>query len=126
MNNFKRLSSKDTSIIDFVLGIGLMIIGLYAILKNTSVGISWASKLFGTGLPSGIVTLPIIVGIVIVILNRKSKLGWTLMGIGIILLLITIICSVRIIFHTTSLGSFLIMFGGTLGGIVLLLRALLK
>ncbi|MBQ1273994.1 MAG: hypothetical protein U0L26_14560 [Cellulosilyticum sp.] len=126
MKGIRSSRTKDTSIIDFILGGLLVVIGLYSICKNTSVGIFWVSKLFGTNLPSGIITIPIIAAIVILILNHKSPIGWGVMGIGIILLLINIIFSVRIMFHTTSLLQYILMFGGTFAGFALLARALLR
>ena len=126
MKGIRSSRTKDTSIIDFILGGLLVVIGLYSICKNTSVGIFWVSKLFGTNLPSGIITIPIIAAIVILILNHKSPIGWGVMGIGIILLLINIIFSVRIMFHTTSFLQYILMFGGTFAGFALLARALLR
>lgn len=120
------MNIKDTSVRDFILGIALVMIGLFSICKNTTVGIFWTSRLFGSSLPSGIVTIPIILGIMILILNHKSPIGWVLMAVGIVLLLITLIFSVRIMFHTTGLGSYLLMFGGTFGGVALLAKALLR
>ena len=122
MNGLRRSGTKDTSIIDFILGVVLIVIGLHAIFKNTSV----VSSLFGTRLSTGMVTIPIIIAIVILVLNHKSRIGWGLLGVGIILLLISLVCSVRIVFHSTSLWQYLVMFGGTFGGIGLLLRALLR
>ena len=119
-------SSRDTSIMDFGIGILLMIVGLISIFKNTSVGVFWVSRLFGTSLPSGIITIPIIIAIVMIVLNHKSRMGWILMVVGVVLLLLNLICSVRIIFNTTSLFSYLLMFGGTFGGMALIARALLR
>lgn len=114
---------KDTSIIDFFLGGILFIIGLISIFKNTSVG---TLRMYGTNLPSGMVTIPILIAFVLLILNHKSRVGWLLMGIGIVLLLITIISSISISFRTTSLLGYLLMFGGTFGGAALLAKALLR
>lgn len=112
--------SKDTSIIDFSIGAVLIIIGLYSIFKNTSV----ASSLYGSGFTTGVVTIPILIAIVILILNHKSRIGWGLLGLGIIALLMSLVFSVRIIFHTVSLWQYLKMFGGTFGGIALVLKGL--
>lgn len=120
---FKRRSnSKDTSIIDFIVGIVLFIIGLGAILKNTSV----ATSIFGNSTLTGVVLIPMIIGIVILFLNYKSRIGWGLLALGVIALLIGLIFSVRIIFHTTSLGQYLMMFGSTFIGIILILKGLLR
>lgn len=39
--------SKDTSIRDFGIGVVLVIIGLYNIFKNTTIGVIWIKQLFG-------------------------------------------------------------------------------
>lgn len=126
MNSLKSSRAKDTSVIDFILGVILTIVGLYFIGKNTSVGVIWMSHLLGTGLPSGIVSIPIILAIAVLIMNHKSYLGWILLGIGMVILLIQIILSVKITFNSTSLWQYLWMFGGTFGGLGLLARAFLR
>lgn len=119
------MSKKDTSIIDFVLGCILTIIGLYKILKNTSVGF-WSGNFLGTNLSGGVVTIPIIIGIVLIFLKHQSKIGYILVAVGIVLLIVHIMLSVHIRFYSTSLLNYVIMIGATLAGVILLGRALLR
>lgn len=121
----KNETRKDTSILDFILGIILVVGGLYFIFKNTSIGVIWMSRLWGTSLPSGIVTIPILIGIAILFLKHRSKIGWGLVVVGVILLLVQIVLSLKITFNTTSLLDYFLMFGGTFGGLGLLARAFL-
>lgn len=121
----KNETRKDTSILDFILGIILVVGGLYFIFKNTSIGVIWMSRLWGTSLPSGIVTIPILIGITILFLKHRSKIGWGLVVVGVILLLVQIVLSLKITFNTTSLLDYFLMFGGTFGGLGLLARAFL-
>lgn len=122
----ERTSSTDTSVIDFIAGMILLVIGIYHIFKNTSVGVLWMSRLFGFSLPSGIVTLPILIGIGILFFKHRSLIGWLLIAIGVVFLIIQIILSVRIAFNTTSLWQYFLMFGGTFGGVGLLMKAWLR
>lgn len=121
----KNETRKDTSILDFILGIILVVGGLYFIFKNTSIGVIWMNRLWGTSLPSGIVTIPILIGITILFLKHRSKIGWGLVVVGVILLLVQIVLSLKITFNTTSLLDYFLMFGGTFGGLGLLARAFL-
>lgn len=122
----KNEARKDTSILDFILGTLLVVGGLYSIFKNTSIGVIWMSHLWGTSLPSGIVTIPILMGITILFLKHRSKIGWSLVVVGVILLLVQIVLSLKITFNTTSLLDYFLMFGGTFGGLGLLARAFLS
>ena len=122
----KSSSSKDTSILDFVLGIVLMVVGVYCVFKNTSVGVSRMQTFFGTGLPRGIATIPLLIGIAILFFNHRYKIGWGVVIVGVLVLIIQIILSVTIIFLPTSLLNYLLMFGGIFGGLGLLAKALLK
>lgn len=126
MLKLKKSGKKDTSVLDFGIGIVLLVIGVVTIFKNTSVGVMGYYGLFGSRIPSGIVTIPILVAIVLLILNHKSRLGWTLLFIGIVLIIISIIFSVRIVFHRMGLLQFVLIVGGTFGGIALIARALLR
>lgn len=117
------MTKKDTSIIDFVLGIILLAVGLVSIFKNTSVGSNWYMGRTLFGIPVGIMTLPLIIGIVVVIFNHQSKIGWLLVAIGMVLVLLAIVSSLRIIFKTTSLGKYLVMFICTFVGGALLAKA---
>lgn len=122
----KQTTRKDTSIADFIIGILLVGIGIYHIFTNTSIGVVWKSRLLGTALPSGALTIPILIGIVILLLNHRSTIGWMVIAVGIVILLIQIIFSLRISFNTTSLLDYFLMFGGTFGGLILLARGLLR
>ena len=86
----------------------------------------WGSKLFGTGLPSGIITVPILIGIVMLLLNYRSSVAWGCLILGIILLLIQIILSLKITFNTTSLLDYFLMFGETFSGLILLARSFIR
>lgn len=122
----ENVVKKDTSIVDFIIGMILVAGGLFSIFKNTSIGVIWISHLWGTSLPSGIITIPILIGIAILFSKHSSKVGWGLVSIGIILLLFQIILSLKITFRTTSLFDYFLMFGGTFGGLGLLARAFLR
>ena len=125
MDGGKRMS-KDTSVRDFGIGMVLVIVGLFNIFKNTSIGVLQMKAFWGGNLPGGIVTIPLLIGIVIIFLNHKSKIGWGVAVIGTLFMLVQIICSLNIIFHATSLIDYFLMFGGTFGGLALIAKALLR
>lgn len=126
LKNSKTSTGRDTSIRDFILGLILMIIGVIMVFKNTYVGVPRMSTFWGTGLPKGIATLPLLIGIAIIFFSHRSKIGWSVVVVGIIVLMIQIILSVNIIFSATSLFNYFLMFGGVFGGLGLLAKAFLK
>lgn len=115
---------SDTLLRDLVLGLVCFFAGVYIIFQNTSVTASWGFYLGHFHVSSGMIILPLLIGIVWKVIDYNSKAAMVLIGLGILCILLTIIMGVRIRFITTSLFDYVLMFGLTAVGFGFLLRAL--
>lgn len=107
-------------------GIVLLAIGIFLILQNTRVSTSWyVWRIGGFGLPTGTVVIPLLIGVGILFYNSKSVLGRVVVGVGLAIVVVTVIFSVNIIFLPTSLFNYLLMGGCIAAGVGLLVKGLL-
>ena len=128
-----KSSSRKTKndLLMFFIGLVLLGAGLFWLFQRTSVatvGIFSGGLLFGNiMIPTGIVLLPLIVGIILLFfLEDKRIIGWIVTVVGLIIVILSILMSVRISFERTSLFEFICMFGFIAAGTGLLLRTLFR
>lgn len=128
-----KSSSRKTKndLLMFFIGLVLLGAGLFWLFQRTSVatvGIFSGGLLFGNiMIPTGIVLLPLIIGIILLFfLEDKRIIGWIVTVIGLIIVILSILMSVRISFERTSLFEFICMFGFIAAGTGLLLRTLFR
>ena len=86
---------------------------------------SWGFYIGHFHVSSGMIIIPLLIGIIWKVIEPSSKGAWLLVGFGILCILITIIMGVRIRFITTSLFDFILMFGLTAIGFGLILKCLI-
>ena len=122
------MSEKNNNdLLQFFIGIILLGVGLFMLSKRVLVHSSWYSWRIGSfDLSSGMVTIPLIIGIIWYFFDNKSIFAKILITLGIIFIIITIIMSVRINFVTTSLFDYILIFGMTAAGSGLLLKTMFK
>lgn len=121
----KPKKKEENILLNFFLGLILLAAGIFLVFQNTRVMASWhVWRVGGIGVPSGAVAVPLLIGIGMLFYNAKSIIGWLLTIIGVVLLLVSIIFSIKIVFTTTSLFIYVLMFGAILAGTGLLLKAL--
>ena len=95
--------------------------------KRVMVHSSWYIWRIGSfDLSSGMVTIPLIIGIIWYFFNTKSIIPKIIITLGVIFIVLTIIMSVRINFMPTSMFDYIIIFGMAAAGSGLLLRNLFK
>lgn len=117
--------SNSHALMKFLIGIVLVALGVFLVFQNTDVVANWYSWRIGSwGVPSGVVVVPLLIGIGILFYNYKSIIGWIVAAIGAAFLIVTLILSVRIVFQRTSLFTYILMFGCIASGCGLMLRAL--
>ena len=116
---------KDTMLRDLGLGLIFFFGGIYIIFQNTMVTASWGFYIGHFHVSSGMIIIPLLIGIIWKVIEPSSKGAWLLVGFGILCILITIIMGVRIRFITTSLFDFILMFGLTAIGFGLILKCLI-
>ena len=77
-------------------------------------------------LSSGLVTVPLIIGILWYFFDSKSIIPKIIITLGVIFIVATIIMSIRIYFVTTSMYEYILIIGMAAAGAGLLLKTLFK
>lgn len=128
MNGSSRKKSSSGSLMQFLIGLILMGAGLFWIFQSVRVSTGYGSiyRIGGWGIPNGTIIIPLLIGIVMLFVMERKIFGWIVTGIGIAVILVGIITSVRLHFYGTSLFEYILMFGFTLVGGGLVLKNLFK
>jgi hypothetical protein len=107
---------------EFLLGLGMAVAGAYlltsSVVVTSGVWAVWGYNAFGLSL------VPFIFGIGLLFFNGRSKLGWLLLFVSVVIIFTGIIMNLRIYFQPTSLFSTLLMLVLLAGGVGLVARAL--
>ncbi|MBQ4067617.1 MAG: hypothetical protein IJC76_00010 [Lachnospiraceae bacterium] len=118
----------------FLLGLAMCAGGLYLFLNNVVIETSlWGSNsrvdFFGTigggGIPSGMITIPFIIGIVLLFFAPKSIWPKIVTGLGLLIILLGVISSTTLRFKATSSFNYILMVILIFGGAAMVLRILL-
>ncbi len=118
----------------FLLGIAMCAGGLYLFLQNVIIETSlWGASarvdffglIGGNGIPSGMITIPFILGIVLLFFSPKSFWSKLLTGLGLLIILLGVISSTTLRFKATSTFNYLLMVILIFGGAAMVLRILL-
>lgn len=126
-SNQAKQNSSGNEMLQFFLGIILLGAGLFMLSKRVMVHSSWYVWRIGCfDLSSGIITLPLIIGIIWYFFNSKSIIPKIIIILSVIFIVLTIIMSVRINFITTSLFDYILIFGMAAAGSGLLLKTVFK
>ena len=123
-------SGSSGSLMQFLVGLIMLGAGLFWIFQSVSVSTGYGyGYLFGIGdmhIPSGTVIIPLLIGILMLFLMEKKIYGWIVIAIGIVIILLSIILSVRLHFRGGSLFNYIMMFSLTIVGGGLVLKNLFK
>src|SRR5580704_15117580 len=111
----------------FLLGLIMAVVGGYLLMQEVSVhGGYWSFGFAGTyGRSFGITLLPLLFGIGILFANGSSFAGRLLTGAGALIILAGIIMNLDIHFQQTSLFNTLVMLVLLVGGVGLIVRAVM-
>ena len=115
--------SATRSVIYFIVGMALIAGGLFMIFQNTKISLSLMS-IFGYTPPTGVIILPLLIGVAMLFFNSRSILGWIITIFGIVSIVLGLIMSLRMSFGVITLYDGLIMFGMPFAGAGLVLKAL--
>lgn len=115
--------SATRSLIYFIVGMALIAGGLFMIFQNTKISLSLMS-IFGYTPPTGVIILPLLIGVAMLFFNSRSILGWIITIFGIVSIVLGLIMSLRMSFGVITLYDGLIMFGMPFAGAGLVLKAL--
>ena len=121
-NNEPRV--KQNELIEFVAGLLLLAVGLFMLSMKVNVSTGhFGYSIGGFYIPTGVVTIPLIIGTIWYFVNRS--LGSKIMiWLGILIIVASIVLSVRISFMTISLFEYLVMILLAAAGFGLILKTL--
>lgn len=121
----RKSANPAADLLTFVIGLALLATGLFLIFQHAQIGTFGAMmKMFGIGIPNGLVVLPAIVGVGMLFFCKRRIYGWIVLTLGVLFILLTIIMNLDITFPKTTMFQFFVMFGTTAIGAALTLRAL--
>ena len=128
-----RSSSKNEGnrLLTFFIGLLMLGGGLFMIFQNIEVTSSWGFggyffRIGNIGLPNGLIMLPIIAGIAMLFLMDRKIFGWVVLSIGIIIVLLSVMMTTHLRWHTTNAYVFIVMFGLVAAGGGMVLRELFR
>ena len=118
---------KNSAVI-FVVGLAMLVAGLFWLTTIVQVSSLWGSgfRIGGMNIPSGLTLVPLIAGIVWVFFNPKSVGAKILCIVGAVIIVASVLMSVRFHVARISLFEFILIFVGIAGGAGLIARVLLR
>lgn len=123
----KNKKSEGNELLQFFVGVLLLGAGLFLLSKRVMVTTSWYTwRLGGFDISSGLVTVPLIIGIIWYFVKPDSIAPKIVITLGVIFIVATIIMSIRIYFVTTSMYEYILIIGMAAAGAGLLLKTLFK
>ena len=123
----EKQETSGNELLQFFIGIILLGIGLFMLSKRVIVHSSWyVWRIGGFDLSSGTITIPLLIGIIWYFFNSKSIVAKIIITLSAILIVVSIIMSVRINFIATSMFDYILILGMAAAGSGLLLKTLFK
>jgi len=107
---------------EFLLGLGMAVAGAYLLASRVTVTSGWW-EVWGYN-AFGLSLVPFIFGIGLLFFNGRSKVGWLLLFVGIVVIFAGIIANLHIYFQPSSLFDTLLILGLIAGGVGLVARSL--
>ena len=129
MENKVKKKRKSYPAMIFI-GVVIFCIGLFMVLKNTVSYSGWgygalSSQFAGIGnLPEGLMLLPLLAGIIVLLATGKRFLGWLLVVVGLLIIILNILMSIKFRWQPIDTFSAIIMFGLIAVGIGLILKGM--
>jgi hypothetical protein len=110
--------------LNLVIGLGLILTGIFLIFNHVKVGMSFFSW-FGFGQQGfGLIFVPLLIGICLIFYNYNWRAGWILTAASCALIFFAILSQLIMSFPTTSILGLIIMFLPLVAGIALTLKGL--
>ena len=110
----------------FLIGLVLLGAGIFWVLNSFVVSFSWGSFGMNTSLATGLMLVPLLIGIGLLFFLDRKWIGWVVTAIGLLAILVTLLTSVRFRPVSASLWQYVVMFGMIAAGCGLVARGLLK
>lgn len=120
----EKNNKKASDFIEFYMGILLIIAGVFFLLSKAVVHSGFYNwSMGGLNISTGLVVVPLMIGIIWLVNNPKSILARLITIAGAIFIVGSIIINIRISFTTTSMVDYIIMMMLIAGGIGLIIKA---
>lgn len=122
------MKKGGNSLLVFLAGLAMLVSGLYWFLNSVQVhtsfirGISWG----GSSLPTGLIVVPFIAGIIWLFVDFDSIVAKFLIGIGVLIIIAAIISSTTFHLRSMNLYEYLLMFVFIFGGGALVCKVLFQ
>ena len=121
------MKKERNELLEFLGGLAMLVVGLYLFTNKATVHTSFFSgslRLFGQNLNSGIVIIPLIIGIVWLFVKPSSIGAKIVTGLGALIIIVSVIASTTIMLSRISLFEWILYLVLIFGGVGLLIRAL--
>lgn len=119
------MEKKNHDLLYFIIGIVMLGVGIYLFSSKVIVTTGFGFMVGGGKINGGLVVVPMIVGIVWWFINPKSVMAKIITGLGLVLIVASVVVNTRFIFHD-NLYNYIIMLVLMCGGAGLILRVLFK
>ena len=117
--------NRGSSSVEFIIGIVCLAAGLFMFSQRIVVNTGFYSwRLWGFSISSGLVVVPLLIGIIWLFFDFKSKIAKVIIALGFIFIIATVIMSIKIYFMATSFFDYILMLGLAAAGAGLLLKAI--
>jgi len=117
---------KNNPALTFIVGIIMLVAGLYWLTTMIQVSTTWGAglRVGGATIPSGLTLVPLIAGILWIFFDPKAVWAKILMLVGVVVLIASILMTLRFHVPRTSLFEFIMVFVAIAGGAGLVARVL--
>lgn len=131
----KGAGGTEGGLRDFFIGLTMMGVGFYMLLSkivvSSSFGMghrlySYKAAGMNMGLTTGMIFIPMIIGIGMIFYNAKSIWGWALSGISLAAMIFGVISSTTIRLQSMSSFDLIVILVLSFGGVGIFLRSLKK
>ena len=119
---------ESNPLLEFLIGIAMLSVGGYWLFSAVTVSTNFFNG-FSIGrvnMNGGLVVVPFIVGIIMLFFNFESFAAKLVIGVGLLIIIASIIYSTRFYMETMKLYDYLIILIGIFGGAALILKVLTK
>lgn len=118
---------KNNELVQFLIGLVMLVIGGYTFLAKINVHTSWGMlRVAGINVASGLVVVPFIVGIIMLFAMPKKFISKLVAGLGFLIIIFYVIMNLRFDFYGANAFDYLLMLIGMFGGATLVLKVLLS
>ena len=120
------MKKEEDELLEFLGGLAMLVVGLYFFMDKVSVSNSWfGGGFFGISwMSSGLVVIPFIIGIVLLFVNYESFFAKLVTGLGLLLIIASVVASTHLTLQRITLFDWLIMLVLIFGGLALVMKVL--